>query len=157
QKVAKDGGALQMSDLAQILPGGDYPPTKHEFLLELMRKFELCFAFDEDSKERVYLIPELLSKEQPLASTEFDNEENFRFRYTYDLMPEGLLPRFITRTHMLSEPAYRWRTGVILDWEGSRALVRADKQERQVNITIVGRGRSRPRLLAFVRENFEQI
>jgi internalin A len=44
------------------------------------------------------------------------------------VLPEGLLPRFIVRTHVLSEHQLRWRTGVILNFEGNRALVEADPQ-----------------------------
>jgi internalin A len=72
-------------------------------------------------------------------------------------MPEGLLPRFVTRTHTMSEAAERWRTGVVLRWEGCRALVRADKQDRQVLVRVLGEPDKRRRLLAVIRENFDQI
>src|SRR5437762_9784435 len=72
-------------------------------------------------------------------------------------MPGGLLPRFITRTHTMSEPSERWRTGVVLRWEGCRALVKADKEERQVLVRVLGAQEKRRRLLAVIRENFDQI
>jgi internalin A len=104
----------------------------HQFLIELMRKFELCFSYHDDPAEHRYLVPELLGKEKPALKEPFPPEQCLNFRYDYRLMPEGLLPRFITRTHTMSEPGERWRTGVVLRWEGCRALVEADKQERQV-------------------------
>jgi internalin A len=155
--LATRQGELQPADLTIILPHDLYPKRMHEFLIELMRKFELCFPFHDDPKEHRYLVPELLGKEQPKLKDKFAPAECLNFRYDYRLMPEGLLPRFITRTHTMSRPAERWRTGVVLRWEGARALVRADKQERQVLVRVFGEVEPKRRLLAVIRENFDQI
>ncbi len=55
------------------------------------------------------------------------------------MLPEGLLPRFIVRTHSLSEGEYRWRTGVVLRFEEGRALVKADMVDKKVYIQITGK------------------
>ncbi|MBI4662224.1 MAG: TIR domain-containing protein [Verrucomicrobia bacterium] len=136
--LAERQGELRRADLAGILPKKAYPPRMHGFLIELMRKFELCFPFHDDPAEHRYLVPELLGKEQPALKDPFPPSECLNFRYDYRLMPEGLLPRFITRTHTMSEQSERWRTGVVLRWEGCRALVKADKQERQVIVRVLG-------------------
>jgi internalin A len=73
------------------------------------------------------------------------------------VLPEGLLPRFIVRTHVLSEHQLRWRTGVILNFEGNRALVEADPQDKCVSISVKGPMASRRRLLAVIRSDFERI
>src|SRR5436305_12946131 len=58
----------------------------------------------------------------------------------------------------LSEPATRWKGGVILEHSsGCRALVRADSAEREVRIHIDGPVGSRRDLLAIIRHNFEVI
>ncbi len=155
--LAERQGELPLADLGRILPKKAYPPRMHGFLIELMRKFELCFPYHDDVAEHRYLVPELLGKEQPALKEPFPPGECLHFRYDYRLMPEGLLPRFITRTHTMSEPAERWRTGVVLRWEGCRALVKADKQERQVLVRVLGEPQKRRRLLAVIRENFDQI
>jgi internalin A len=155
--LAKRQGELRLADLTGILPKQAYPPRMHGFLIELMRKFELCFPYHDDVAGHRYLVPELLGKEQPALKESFPPGECLNFRYDYRLMPEGLLPRFITRTHTMSEPAERWRTGVVLRWEGCRALVKADKQERQVLVRVLGEPEKRRRLLAVIRENFDQI
>jgi internalin A len=134
-----------------------YPPRMHQFLIELMRKFELCFSYHDDPAEHRYLVPELLGKEKPALKEPFLPEQCLNFRYDYRLMPEGLLPRFITRTHTMSEPGERWRTGVVLRWESCRALVEADKQERQVLVRVLGELEKRTRLLAVIRQNFDEI
>jgi internalin A len=69
-----------------------------------------------------------------------------------------VLPRFIVRTHVLSTEQPRWRTGVILDFEGSRALVKADKEDKRVVISVKGpTSRGRRELLSVIRSDFEHI
>ena len=121
-----------------------------------MRKFELCFTFPDDHGR--YLIPELLDKQQPEEAERFQPEECLNFQYHYPVLPEGLLPRFIVRTHVLSTEQPRWRTGVILDWEGNRALVKADKEDKRVFINVQGRTpRGRRELLLVIRHDFDHI
>ncbi|ABW26990.1 COR domain-containing protein [Acaryochloris marina] len=153
--LADHKGELDLGCLPQLLDPKNYPRQRHGFLMELMRKFELCFPF-QDSQER-YLIPDLLDKQQPLEAEDFILEDCLNFRYTYPILPEGLLPRFIVRTHVLSSNTLRWRTGVILDFEGSRALVKADRQDRSVSISITGPKNKRRELLGIIRYDFEHI
>ncbi len=157
KRLATKKGELRLSDLADILPRKDYPPRMHGFIVELMRKFELCFPFHDDPSEKRYLVPELLGKEEPAIEDFFQPNTCLNFKYEYRLMPEGLLPRFITRTHTMSGPVDRWRSGVVLRWEGCRALVKADRQERQVIVRVTGDVDKRRRLLAVIRENFDRI
>ncbi|MFQ4136021.1 COR domain-containing protein [Nodosilinea sp. PGN35] len=154
-ELAHAKGEMDAACLGRHLDSQNYPPERHGFLLELMRKFELCFRFEED--ENRYLIPDLLDKQQPAAAAEFDPAQCLNFRYEYPILPEGLLPRFIVRTHVLSQHQLRWRTGVILTFEGNRALVKADPQDRCVSISVDGPAASRRRLLAVIRSDFERI
>ncbi|WP_181357317.1 COR domain-containing protein [Stenomitos frigidus] len=153
--LTSTNGDLDVASLAQILDRQHYPPERHSFLLELMRKFELCFRFQED--ENRYLIPDLLDKQQAPEAEAFHPEACLNFRYEYPVLPEGLLPRFIVRTHVLSAPQYRWRTGVILEFEGNQALVKADRTDRCVTINVNGAINGRNRLLAIIRSDFERI
>ena len=82
-----------------------------------------------------FLIPELLDIQQPEAAAEFNPDKCPNFRYEYEVLPEGLLPRFIVRTHSLSESEHRWRTGVILRFEEGRALVKADVVDKKASST----------------------
>ena len=154
-ELADTRGELELACLARNLDAQDYPPERHGFLLELMRKFELCFPFQDDEKR--YLIPDLLDKQQPEAASEFELTECLNFRYEYPILPEGLLPRFIVRTHVLSDHQLRWRTGVILNFEGNQALVKADPQDRCVTVSVKGSAASRRRLLGIIRFDFQRI
>ncbi|NEZ59582.1 COR domain-containing protein [Adonisia turfae] len=153
--LTKANGELDINCLNRLLDPKDYPLERHDFLLGLMRKFELCFPFQEDDKR--YLIPDLLDKQQPEAASQFELPDCLNFRYEYPILPEGLLPRFIVRTHVLSDHQLRWRTGVILNFEGNQALVKADPQDKSVSISVNGPLSSRRRLLAIIRSDFDRI
>lgn len=51
----------------------------------------------------------------------------------------------------------RWRTGVVLAWDGNRAVVKADVQDRRVSVAITGPPAGRRRLLAVIRADLEHI
>ena len=155
EPLVQKNGELQLSDLAQVLDLKDYPLDRHRFLIELMHKFELCFRFPEN--DSCYLVPDLLDKQQPAAATGFQPATCLNFQYHYPILPEGLLPRFIVRTHVLSANQHRWRSGVILEFDKNRALVRADKADKRVTISINGPPAGRRRLLAIIRSDFETI
>jgi internalin A len=154
-KLEKQKGEMRLRDLAGILSEAEYPSQMRRFLFDLMKKFELCFSFPEDDTH--YLLPDLLDKEEPTQTEAFDPAVCLNFQYHYQVLPEGLLPRFIVRTHVLSEGLSRWRTGVILKFEDCRALVKADVQDKKVFISVSGPLLSRRRLLAIIRADFERI
>ncbi len=82
-KLKAKNGKLTCSDFADLLPARNYPAALHPYLLALMRKFKLCFPLDDDG--RAYLIPELLTKEEPKA----------RRRVSAGAMPRLHLPLLI--------------------------------------------------------------
>jgi internalin A len=156
RKIAERQGELHLDDLRQLLPARRYPEDKHLFLLELMRKFSLCFAFPDEEKR--YLIPELLGKEEPLEAAAFPPGGCLNFEYHYGVLPEGLIPRFIVRSNTLSRGQGRWRTGAILAYEECKALVKAEPAERRVIVRIKdGNAGARRSLLAIIRYDFDRI
>jgi internalin A len=149
-------GEMHVADLQSILPEERYPSAKHYFILELMRKFSLCFPFPEQTDR--YLIPELLGKEEAGEASTFIPTECLNFEYQYGILPEGLLPRFIVRSHALSRGQARWRSGVILAHEDSRALVVAEPVNRRVIIRVKGGSPAgRRSLLAIIRYDLDRI
>ncbi|MBI5819461.1 MAG: leucine-rich repeat domain-containing protein [Verrucomicrobia bacterium] len=141
-------GVLERGWLAEALSAEDYPSEKHGFVLELMGKFEVAFSLESQrkvtrspSEPLQWLIPELLPEVQPAAFEEFRQPGVKRLRFTYpEALPPGLLPRLIVRTHEMSEAhaEWRWRSGVVLEWAGCRALVRLDRQQRRTEVAVMG-------------------
>jgi len=153
--LERQKGEIRLGDLSSIFDDAEYPPRMRRFIFDLMRKFDLCFNFPEEDTH--YLIPELLDKQEPNQAAEFKPDQCLNFQYHYPVSPEGLLPRFIVRSHMLSDGLPRWRTGVILKFEGCHALVKADIPDKKVFLYVSGPISSRRRLLAVIRSDFERI
>jgi internalin A len=154
-KLERQKGEIRLNELSEILDPAEYPADMRRFILDLMKRFELCFSFPDDDTH--HLVPELLDKQEPADTAGFRPEECLNFQYHYPVLPEGLLPRFIVRTHALSEGLARWRTGVVLQFEGNRALVKGDLQDKKVFISVSGPVAGRRRLLAVIRSDFERI
>ncbi len=149
-------GQLRCASLRDLLPKDRWPKPKHlQYIVELMKKFELCFPVDDC--EVAVLVPELLpDKTPPLA--DWDAAQCVVFHYKYTVLPHGVLPRFITRTHELSQGRERWRTGVVLADDGAEALVKADYDANFVSVWVRGpHADGRRALLKVVRHHFEHI
>lgn len=89
-KVFHQKGQLHISALTEILDQRIYPPGRHSFLLNLMRKFELCFSFSDDGSQ--YLIPELLTNQQPPEAQDLINTAPLCLEYHYPILPAGFEP-----------------------------------------------------------------
>ena len=131
-------GEMRLVDFPKALKSKKmYPPEMHRFLLALMEKFELCFALDAEGK--VFLVPGLLNANQPRELKKFLGSDARRIQFRYeDVRPPGLLPRFIVRSHTLSERQARWQRGVVLARGTARALVRGDHEGRVTDVFALG-------------------
>lgn len=131
-------GAMSLADFTHALKSKkDYPADMHRFLLALMEKFELCFPLDQ--KEELYLVPGLLDENQPRELKKYMGEGSHHIQLRYDdVRPPGLLPRFIVRSHTLSEKQPRWRRGVVLARRSAQALVRGDHEGRVTDVYVIG-------------------
>jgi len=155
--LAIDKGELETECLDQIFNDERYPRNKHNFILEMMVKFELCFDLDH-SKDRK-LIPDLLPKKSPnLADLEHWND-TLRFEYHYDLLPSSVISRFIVRMNAFIYDKTYWRYGVVLISEDklNKALVKADLDANKIFIFVDGRADSRKDLLSLIRADLRKI
>jgi len=144
-------GILKRSMLSRILKSKRYPKSKQLFIIDMMRKFELCFDLVPDKQ---FLIPDLISKEEPDTGT-WDNA--LAFQYHYNVLPGSIISRFIVRTHTLLSKKTYWRSGAVLTHEGSRALVKADREDKKIFIWVTGSEGTRRQLLGIIRSNFDHI
>ena len=146
----------------------DYPEKRdevpvHEFLLELMQERELAFPAREENGRILYLLPGLLTLDEPEVK-DYDIAAHIegaqvRFRYLYELLPAGVMSRFIVRTHTLSEEYFRWQRGTVLGWGNARALVMAERRRNpRVDVFIIGgTPAERQELAGVVRSNMQVI
>jgi small GTP-binding protein len=137
--LAEHSGVLKLDCLDEILKQQNendyyYPPEKYNFIIQLMKKFELCYTLDWEK----VLIPDLLKKEEP--EFEFDYKSSLKFIIQYDFLPKSVMPRFIVRRHKDIKGVLQWRTGVVLEDKDLKSItvVRADERDRKIFIFVTG-------------------
>jgi internalin A len=166
--VAARDGQLSLADMPQVLKeaeeqkavrAADYPPETHQFILELMRAFQLCYASQEEpGKPTRYLVPELLPAFEPAMADPWESAP-VRLRYIYDItVIPLLLPRFIVRTHALSDGEPHWRHGVVLRHADAKALIRVEIDRGELHVFVIGeKYETRRAFVGMVRRELEAM
>nr|WP_242039802.1 COR domain-containing protein [Anabaena sphaerica] len=109
----KSKGIFTHNDLSRILNPERYPTQRHDYLIGLMKEFELCFQLECQPPK--FLIAGLLPKDQP-DKTELEGE-TLEFQYHYKVLPESIISRFIVNTHEKIHNQIYWRSGVMLQYQ----------------------------------------
>ncbi len=152
-ELFQNKGILTSDILHRILDDKIYPKEKRMFIIDIMRKFELCFDF-EGSNDKQFLIPDLLTKEEPFTG---DWEKTLAFDYFYNVLPTSIMSRFIVRMNSYISKNTFWRNGVVLELSKNKALIKADSEERKIIIFIVGDKQKRRDFLSIIRSHFNTI
>ncbi|HEX7772308.1 MAG TPA: COR domain-containing protein, partial [Pyrinomonadaceae bacterium] len=149
---------LHQAEEQKVIKTADYPADTHTFILELMRAFQLCYASEEEKGKPIqYLVPELLPEFEPKMEEQWESAP-VRLRYRYDVLLPGLLPRFIVRTHALSDGAPHWRHGVVLRHAEATALIREETDRPELQVFVLGDDEETRRMLvAIVRRELESL
>lgn len=150
----KAKGVLHIQELERILPGDKYPRVRHAYLLELMQKFNLCYA--ASGKRDIYFIPDLFEDIEP--EFDWDGEPSLHFRYNYDdFPPDAFMTRFIVEMHQDIVGNNRWRSGVYISNGSCRAKIYQGYRKNYIHVEIKGnKGEGRSYLYA-IRETFRKL
>ncbi len=136
-----DRGSMQAS--LATLPGDRYPSTKKDFIIAMMRRFEICFAFDGEQDR--WFLPDLLHKDEVDTG---DWTGAVAFRYQYRVLPTSIIGRLMVRLHSYIARHCLWRTGAKFKNGTCEALVRSDPEAARVDIYV--RGGSKQERLHFL-------
>jgi internalin A len=150
-------GVLLRTQLPQLLNNKKrFPASRHDFIIDIMRKFELCFDFPDASGDR-FLVPERLDKIEPDVGWNEDASLNLQIRY--NVLPPGLVCRLIVKMHKyLRDPSpMYWRYGAVLYVYGNRCLVRGSVEDRRIYIAVQGAEETRREALLLIRGMFDEI
>jgi len=102
-------------------------------------------------------VPELLPEFEPEMEEQWESAP-VRLRYRYEVLLPGLLPRFIVRTHALSDGAPHWRHGVVLRHADATALIREETDRPELQVFVLGEDEETRRMLvAIVRRELESL
>jgi len=138
--VAKQGGEFWRAQLAEILDPAEYSGNCVEFILQMMEHPDvgLCFRVPDTSLgDERFLVPEALPLSEPFLGRW--PTDVLRFRIDYELLPRGLVPRFIVQAHKkLATEGARWCAGAVLRVSECSVLVRANSERKRIDITVDG-------------------
>jgi len=163
KELAENKGILNLQYIRNILKSRDssdrrFPRSTLPYIINLMKKFELCYEIDSSS----ILIPQLLDVQKPVV--QFNYYTSLKFVIEYDFLPKAVIPQFIVSMHRDIKDELRWRTGVFLEDTvyNCQAVVEADEREKKIKVNVQGEQRRdyfsviRYRLLA-INNSFEKI
>jgi internalin A len=143
-------GVLTVAMLDEILNLPEYPRGKRLFIVDMMKKFELCYDIEPD---KTFLVPDLLPKDQP--DLKFSGIP--AFEYAYPVLPSSVITRFIVRMNQKIDDGLVWRTGVLLKIGENKALVKADLEDKKIAIAIDGLEHTRRDALSAIRYQLDEI
>ena len=139
KELAACNGVLKLDLLDEILKKEAeddyyYPSGKYKYIIDLMKKFELCYEIDKET----VLLPDLL--EVPEPEFDFEYDAALKFVIDYDFLPRSVMPRFIVKMHKDIASELRWRTGVVLEDKAfhSTAVIKADELDEKMYIYVDG-------------------
>ena len=156
KRLKAAGGKFSLGSFTEELDAEAYPKELHEYLLKLMQKFRLCHPLPDEAEH--FLIPDLLTEEEPGAVADFNAAQSLGFVYRcHDVLPEGLMARFLVETFTMQEPDRAWRMGAVLKHDNCRALVRGDRTSREITVRVTGTQSGRRTLLGIIRHYFDGI
>lgn len=144
-------GVLTTSMLDEILNLPEYPRGKRLFIVDMMKKFELCYDIQPD---KIFLVPDLLPKDEP-SELKFNGVP--AFEYAYPVLPSSVITRFIVRMNQKIDDGFVWRTGVVLKIGENKALVKADIEDRKITIAIDGMEHTRRETLTAIFYHLNDI
>ncbi|MCP4150349.1 MAG: hypothetical protein GY757_21555 [bacterium] len=154
--LAENRGVLKLKTLTTLLnrvKTNDYLPHTHRYIVQLMRKFKLCFDIDRDT----LLVPDQLTADEPPLEYPFDAPGTLRLEQHYEFLPRGVLPRVMVSMHRDIDGDLRWRSGMVLKDAtfGSRAVIAGDVDRGLIRVFVSG-GR-KTQYLSVIRHAFRHI
>lgn len=156
EKLAENKGLLRLHLLDDILKKNKesdnfYPRDKYMYIIDLMKKFELCFEIDN----KMVLVPDLLDIQEPRFYFNFN--DSIKFLIEYDFLPKSVMPRFIVKMHKDIKNQLNWRTGVVLEDKvfNSTAVIKADESDQRIYIYV--NGKQKRDYFSTIRKTFREI
>ena len=147
-------GQFHIDDLSRILNEKRFPKNKHNFLLELLQKFNLCYPTKND--RNFYFIPDLFEDVEPEVNWNAENTMHFRYNYD-DFPPNTFMTKFIVDVHEGIIDKNRWRSGVYISNDSCKAKVYQGFRRNIINIEILGDLYESRKYLYSIREVFRTL
>lgn len=133
-----------------------YTPEEREYILQIMRKFQLSYQVSEDEE----FIPALCLNQTPegLEPKGFVKRLSYEMVYTY--LPDTVIHRLMIQCYQYLNPKKIWLKGLYIELpvEDVAAVVRmADSTRLQMDVYAMGDGRPLWKTLNYLRRHILQI
>lgn len=152
--VKRNFGRFDHSDYQRLWQDSKYSDM-HLELLELMKRFELCYEL-VDSSPKTMLAPQLLKPTKPDALEGWKKIGDLTLRYRYDFMPKGIISRLMVRLNRyVSQPEMAWNNGILFENNDTEVIV--ELMPSGSDIEIRARGPESNILLNAVSMDLEAI
>ena len=148
-------GQFDKSKLGDFLDLNTHPMVRHEFIVDMMQYKNIALCVPLHNKPGCYLVPEALPVTEPDIEVPADA---LRLIYQYDYLPASLIPRLIVEAYadLGDKPTY-WRKGLSLRLNDCRALIRANRDRRQISVAVWGPCNERRSALSILRNYLERV
>lgn len=125
---------LKATDPNDIMPYKTYAPEETEFILYVMRKFEISISIG-DGKE---LIPLKMSKVTPDVVNHFDKKTALHLSWKASYIPNTVVHRLIIRKHGELDINCFWRFGARFDSRDKKQSALVYMSETRIDVFVQG-------------------
>ncbi|WP_034058880.1 COR domain-containing protein [Lacinutrix jangbogonensis] len=145
--VIKKFGEFDNELLEKQIP--DYDSQQMSYIIELMKKFELCFEINKGT----FIIPELLRPSSP--DLEIKIIDPISLIYKYDFMPAGILSRLTVRLKDSIFDNFYWKNGLYVKHNDSIGIIESNQFSRTIKIKVSGNNKAT--LLSIIKRELDII
>jgi GTPase SAR1 family protein len=128
-----------------------YKSEHFDWLRDLVVEYEAGYEIDRDT----ILIP--LALEDNRADIDIKPNLNFRYDYSSFLRKNIIAQAIVKLNHLIDDSIPLYKSGVVLKYENSLALIEADYNNKNIDITIQTSNDSGAKLLAIIRDKIDEI
>ncbi len=151
RKVIENNGRFSLDDIKRIWANEEHRLKIRE-LVSLMKntKFDLCFELENGE----FLVPRLLPVDEVEHNWE-SSTKNAKFEVRYKFMPKGIVARLIVKMNSDILDKMYWRYGVILQYDGTKAIIKEKYFENKITIELSGKNKRE--FLFLIRKAINEI
>ncbi len=146
---------LQRPELG-VLPNVTYTVDERNYVLDVMRKFNLSYAVSEDQE----FIPALCDSETPRFLHPLGYAKRVSYQMEYSYLPDSVVHQLMIRCYQNLNPEKIWRKGlrIDLDWLGLSAVVDMGSDDATLRIDVYSNWSVEPwKLLNNIRADISAI
>lgn len=142
--------------IRRVLQNVFYRPEEADYVLDVIRKFRLCYKIREDAE----FFPVLCQRESMAVAEEYENDPNtLEFQMNYDYLPDNVIHRLMVEMRQDLDTQNVWRTGARFIQQGTdlSAVVRSEGDVLRIFVRSNNPLHQPNTYLHVIKSNIDQI